>query len=303
MRRDKAIKFMRHVRFFANEFSKDPSTKVGALFLDAEDYSVLTQGYNGMPRGADESRPERQERPTKYAFYEHAERNAIYNSARPLLKNSVAITTEVPSMSCARALISVGVTEVYFPQPLVTTPELLMALALFAETNVKVGYFFAGEVVGEPTRHRRKLAQYIAYAQHLCVTLSKDPLATATVMLCPDDYTLLAEGYSGLPRGADDTRLERYIGEARALWVEGSVRNAIYNCVRHKLKHSVGLVTATTCVECARAMAAVGSQEVVYVAPSADLQTRWGGNFSTALEMLRELNVATTELSAQELEA
>lgn len=301
MRHDKAIQFMRQARFVADEFSKDPSTKVGSLLLDAEDYSVLSQGYNGMPRGADESRPERQARPMKYHFYEHAERNNIFNRARRLLKGSIAITTEAPSTSCARALISVGAREVYFPRPLAQTPELDIALELFAECGVTVGYTFAGSVMGEPTRHTRKLSQFVAHAQHLTVTLAKDPQATATLFLSPDDYTLLTQGYSGLPRGADDSRVERYEGELRALWVEGSVRNAIYNAVRPELKGSVGFVTATTCIECARAFASVGTSEVVYVEPSADMVSRWGRSFETALEMLEELGVKTTMLTEEEL--
>ncbi len=297
MRRDKAENFMQLAHVIARTFSKDPSTKVGAVLVDPVDYTVLTRGYNGMPRGVDETRPERQQRPLKYAFYEHAERNAVFNLARPKLKGCIAVTTTVPSLSCARALISVGVREVYFPTPLQMSEELETALELFKETNVAVGCTQHGQLTGTACeRHARKLTQYAKLATELPALLSKDPHGSATVLLAPDDYTILAEGYSGMPRGADDTRTERYLGELRDMWVESSVRNAIYNSVRAELKGSVALVTATTCVECARALAAVGVKEVVYTEPTEDFKTRWGTSIDTALNVLRELGVEVTEL-------
>lgn len=300
MRKDKAIKFMRKARFVANEFSKDTSTKVGSLLLDPVDYTEFSQGYNGMPRGADESRPERQERPMKYHFYEHAERNNIYNRAREALKGSICVTTEAPGMSCARAIISVGAVEVYFPRPAEVTEEFSIALQLFKECGVQVGYIADGVIEGEPSRHTRKLTDFVRRAQNLAKE-AKDPLATGTVFLSPGCYTQLTDGYSGFPRGADDSRTERYYGEERKKWVEGSVRNAIYNVVRAKLKGSVGMVTATTCVECARAFIAIGTSEVVYVEPAPEMAARWADSLGAALGMLEELGVPTMKLTEEEV--
>ena len=61
--------------------SKDQSTQIGAVIV-GEDNEVLSTGYNSFPRGMDDSKQERQERPEKYFWFEHAERNAIYNAAR-----------------------------------------------------------------------------------------------------------------------------------------------------------------------------------------------------------------------------
>lgn len=302
MRQDKLFKFMRVAQNFAQEFSKDQSTKVGAFFLDPDDYSILSHGYNGMPRGVDESVPERQERPLKYSFYEHAERNAIYNLVRRQLGKSIVLSTEQPSVSCARALIAVGAQAVYFPAPLVETPELNIVLTLFAETGVQVGYVFGNEIQAPPSRHISKLNQFVAHAQHIRTTLAKDPQANATLFLSPDDYTILTTGYSGMPRGADESRKERYGLPARDMWVEGSIRNAVYNAARPLLKGSTAVVTATTCVECARAVAAVGAAEAAYVEPSAELVSRWGRSFETALEMLEELGVRTIKVTQEQLE-
>lgn len=301
LRPEKLRRFMRQALFNAQEFSKDASTKVGALFLDPEDYTQYTQGYNGMPRGTDESKAERHERPLKYSFYEHAERNAIFNLARAQLKGSLAITTRVPSTSCARALVSVGVSEVYFPTPGEVSSDLQVALALFAESGVTVHHTFGNSVLGMQCRKGRKLAKYVALANALPSLLSKDPNGDATLFLDPQDYTQLTQGYSGMPRGADDSKVERYEGELRERWVEGSVRNAIYNLVRPKLKGSVAVVTATTCVECARAIAGVGAAHVVYKRPDEQFLSRWGSSIQTALDMLAEMNIQTTQMTETEL--
>jgi dCMP deaminase len=107
----KAIKYYKLAREMADLFSKDPSTKVGSIFLAPESLMIRTCGFNGMPRGIDETRSERWERPGKYLWCEHSERNAIYNAAREGvgLEGSIAVVTLMPCVDCARALIQVGV--------------------------------------------------------------------------------------------------------------------------------------------------------------------------------------------------
>jgi deoxycytidylate deaminase len=61
--------------------SKDESTQIGAVIVGI-DNEILSTGYNSFPRGMDDSKKERQERPEKYFWFEHAERNVIYNAAR-----------------------------------------------------------------------------------------------------------------------------------------------------------------------------------------------------------------------------
>lgn len=95
--------------------SKDKSTQVGALIV-AEDGSALSWGYNGFPRGANDDVEERHQRPTKYLWTEHAERNAIYNASRNGIKldgGNIFITSLVPCVDCARAIIQAGIKKVY----------------------------------------------------------------------------------------------------------------------------------------------------------------------------------------------
>lgn len=91
-------------------WSKDNSTKIGCVAVN-NDHDLLSIGFNGIARGLDDSLPERQERPLKYSFYEHAERNLVYNAARIgiSLKGSTVYLQWFPCDDCSRALIQSGI--------------------------------------------------------------------------------------------------------------------------------------------------------------------------------------------------
>ena len=96
--------------------SKDRSTQVGCIIV-GPDKEIRTTGFNGMPRKIDETVEARHERPEKYFWFEHAERNAIYNAARigtALYGSTVYMDLNLPICApCARALIQVGIKEIY----------------------------------------------------------------------------------------------------------------------------------------------------------------------------------------------
>jgi len=96
--------------------SKDPSTKVGAVLV-GEGNAVLGIGYNGFPRGVDDTDYERWVRPRKYFFAEHAERNIYFNAARHgicALGSTLYLggAGGFPCADCARAIIQSGTTRV-----------------------------------------------------------------------------------------------------------------------------------------------------------------------------------------------
>ena len=129
--------------------SKDQSTQIGAVIV-GEDKEVLSTGYNSFPRGLDDSLPERQERPEKYFWMEHAERNAIYNAARigVSLKNStIYLTSGLPCMDCARGIVNSGIKTVYCKQICTTKNKdkwdesQKKSLELLGECDVDVIYY------------------------------------------------------------------------------------------------------------------------------------------------------------------
>jgi dCMP deaminase len=94
--------------------SKDVNTNIGAVIVGPGD-EIRSTGYNSFPRGIDDSRLERQERPEKYFWFEHAERNAIFCAARhgaALDGCRMYLNCFVPCTDCARAIIQVGIKEV-----------------------------------------------------------------------------------------------------------------------------------------------------------------------------------------------
>lgn len=93
--------------------SKDRSTQVGAVIVD-QDNIPRAMGFNGFPRGIDDNVEDRHARPAKYLWTEHAERNAIFNFARPHFKGTTLYVTHPPCADCARAIIQVGIAKVKF---------------------------------------------------------------------------------------------------------------------------------------------------------------------------------------------
>jgi dCMP deaminase len=146
IKKDKAEKYYQLAQNFAELFSKDPSRKVGALCLHPESLAILSQGYNGFPRGVDEIKPERWEKPMKYRWIEHAERNCIYNACRhgTGLDGTIAVVTMFPCADCARALIQAGVRTLVTMKPDMSDPrwgsEFQISLEMFQEVGMVMLY-------------------------------------------------------------------------------------------------------------------------------------------------------------------
>lgn len=96
--------------------SKDPNTQVGACIID-QDNKVVSIGYNGMPRGCNDS-----DMPwardggfldTKYAYVVHAELNAILNASRPV-KDCTIYVSLFPCNECAKAIIQSGIKKIIY---------------------------------------------------------------------------------------------------------------------------------------------------------------------------------------------
>ena len=93
--------------------SKDPSTQIGCVIVGPA-HEIRSTGYNSFPRGIKDTTPERLERPEKYLWIEHAERNAIYNAARAgtALQDCTIYVEITPCMDCARAIVQAGIAQV-----------------------------------------------------------------------------------------------------------------------------------------------------------------------------------------------
>ena len=99
-------------------WSKDRSAKTGCVIVGA-DRLVCSTGFNGFVRGVDDNIASRHERPAKYSWTEHAERNAIYNAARMgvSLVGTTCYVNWFPCVDCARAIIQTGMVRLVGLQP------------------------------------------------------------------------------------------------------------------------------------------------------------------------------------------
>lgn len=104
--------YMRHVYLAASK-SKDNSTKIGAVIV-AKDGTIISEGYNGICRCVNDDILTRHERPEKYFWFEHGERNAIYNCARNGISTIGAdmYTNGIPCADCGRGIVQAGIREV-----------------------------------------------------------------------------------------------------------------------------------------------------------------------------------------------
>lgn len=109
-----------HKRFYklalhVAEWSKDPSTKVGACIVN-QDRQIISVGFNGFPRGIFDFAKRYEDKETKYLFVSHAERNALDN-AFTSVEGATLYTTLFPCNECAKGIIQKGIKTVVTPMP------------------------------------------------------------------------------------------------------------------------------------------------------------------------------------------
>lgn len=96
-------------------FSKDPSTKVGAVIVD-DDWRIVSTGFNGPPQRVNDKFLENGDRNQKIRRTLHAEINAILFSRRDLTRNTIIVTAH-PCSQCAAAIIQTGIKKVICLKP------------------------------------------------------------------------------------------------------------------------------------------------------------------------------------------
>ena len=108
------VYFMRLAEL-ASTRSKDPSTKVGSIIVD-KNYNTLSTGYNGLPRGVEDSAERLENREIKYKCILHAEENAILSGTndRNFEGGTIYTWPLAPCSNCASKIIQVGIKRVVF---------------------------------------------------------------------------------------------------------------------------------------------------------------------------------------------
>lgn len=135
-------RFMRLAHEVAT-WSKDPSTKVGAVVVD-EKRSIRATGYNGPPRDVLDTDMSRWDRPGKYNYVSHAEENAVASAARigvSLSGCTLYVSSLPPCATCARLIVQSGIRRVVVES--LEVPErwaesMAAAVTMFKEAGVQV---------------------------------------------------------------------------------------------------------------------------------------------------------------------
>src|ERR1700712_236954 len=99
--------------------SKDARKRNGACIASA-DYKILGVGYNGLPRGCDDSDPaywaDDDDDPfqSRHSYIVHAEVNAILNCVVLPLTGGTIYATQFPCPRCGQSIIQVGIRRVVY---------------------------------------------------------------------------------------------------------------------------------------------------------------------------------------------
>ena len=96
-----------------SSWSKDPSKQIGAVIV--KDKRILATGYNGFPKGIDDSEDKYNNRELKYELVVHAEMNAIFNASfhGVSLKDTTMYVWGLPVCNeCAKGIIQVGINRI-----------------------------------------------------------------------------------------------------------------------------------------------------------------------------------------------
>lgn len=143
--------------------SPDPSTQNGAMVLD-EYGTMIGEGYNCFPEGV-EYKPERWERPAKYDYIEHAERNAIFDAAKygRATHGGTLVCTWACCPECARAAKQAGICQVITHKQSVDRSSdewrarIEVAFTILREANVGIALWDGVVGVEKPVLHSGQL--------------------------------------------------------------------------------------------------------------------------------------------------
>lgn len=278
--------------------SKDLSTKVGAFIVDEDELSPLGFGYNGLPRGFPDNDPIKNERPEKYLWTEHAERNAIYNFAQQLMDNSIIFLSHFPNMDSTRAIVSCGIQSIILPSLNNEHEHFSRVIEMLTHAKVdlitldsKTSHILKENITQKTLdKYRSYLELTIEYGEDL--SDSHSVKKEGALIMKKKTLAPISMGAEGPPPNLkiDSKRIEK---EGTSFWLQDAAKNAIFNAVRPKLKNSTAYVSWCPCGHCALALSSVGIKKVVTFQPdfTQEADVRWKESFTKAAEIFKNVNI------------
>lgn len=93
--------------YMVSQWSKDPSTKCGAV-ITSRSHRLVSVGFNGFPQGIKDDKGWLEDREIKYKVILHCEENAILTASGRDLRGCTIYTTGLPCAHCASIIIQTG---------------------------------------------------------------------------------------------------------------------------------------------------------------------------------------------------
>ena len=132
-----------------SNWSKDPSTQVGAVITHTRSKRVVSMGFNGFPAGVEDTRERLDDRETKYEMVVHAEQNALMFAGDRAEGGTLYVHPLPPCARCAVMIIQAGIKRVVCDQPDFDHQRwgeaAKAADAMFREAGLGVDYRQVGE--------------------------------------------------------------------------------------------------------------------------------------------------------------
>lgn len=134
------VRFLRLAREVAS-WSKDPSTRVGAVIVDSKK-RVVSVGFNGLPRGVVDLPERLHNRDVKYKMIVHGERNALMFASRPVEDCTILTWPFPPCSQCAALIIQTGIRQVVSIRDQLDNvrwrDDFALAREMYAEAGVRL---------------------------------------------------------------------------------------------------------------------------------------------------------------------
>ena len=133
-------RFSALAQYVAEEWSKDPSTKVGAIAVGVDKTQVAI-GYNGFPPGIEDDLDRLNDQEQRRLLMQHAERNVLDNATFDL-RGATIYSTQYPCPQCSLSIVTKRIYRIVCPswQHLPERKQLrgIQAASILREGNVLV---------------------------------------------------------------------------------------------------------------------------------------------------------------------
>lgn len=130
------------------QWSKDPSTKVGAVIV--KNRKILSVGYNGFPKNYPDTPELYADREKKYARVVHAEMNAILNAPISIAQPCTLYVWPLFSCAgCAKHVAQTGIGRIVSPWPNEErfASEYALAKEIYKKCDIDVNHYDLKDIV------------------------------------------------------------------------------------------------------------------------------------------------------------